>query len=76
VSINIGEMIVVLLVAVLVIKPENLPDTAFKLGKWFKWLRQTTTHLKQEIDRTVQEPTDSVPQIDVKKTPEEVSHDL
>ncbi len=50
-----GEILVVVVVALLVIKPENLPDTAFKLGKWFKWLRTTTHQIKREWEAPLQD---------------------
>jgi Sec-independent protein translocase protein TatA len=53
VSISISEIAVVLVVALVVIKPEQLPDVAFKLGKWAKQLRGTMTKLRREIDGTV-----------------------
>lgn len=59
-NISISEIIVVLLVALLVIKPEQLPDVAFKLGKWSKRLRDTMTKLRQEVDGTVTKVTQEV----------------
>jgi Sec-independent protein translocase protein TatA len=49
--ISISEVVVVLIVAVLFIKPENLPDAAYTVGKWVKWLRQTTQHVRHEIEK-------------------------
>jgi Sec-independent protein translocase protein TatA len=49
-SISVSEIVVVLLVALLVIKPEKLPDVAFKCGQLLKWLRQTKAKLQQEIE--------------------------
>jgi sec-independent protein translocase protein TatB len=47
--ISFSEILVILLVALLVIKPEQLPGAAFALGKWVKWLQQIVTHVKREI---------------------------
>ena len=48
--INLSEILVILLVALLVIKPEKLPDAAKKLGRWIKWMRNTANHIKDEFD--------------------------
>jgi len=48
--INFSEIAVVLLVALLVIKPEKLPAVAFTLGRWLKWIRSATHRFKQEMD--------------------------
>jgi Sec-independent protein translocase protein TatA len=58
VSINISEVLVVVVVALLFIKPEDLPDTAYTLGKWLKWLRQTTDNVRREIEK----PLETIPQ--------------
>jgi Sec-independent protein translocase protein TatA len=55
-SINFSEILLVLVVAVLVIKPEKLPATAYNLGKWLRWLRQTTASIKQEIENPAEKP--------------------
>lgn len=60
-SISFSEVLVIVLVALLVIKPENLPDTAFKLGKWLKWLRQTTANIKNEIEGPLEKLTHDKP---------------
>ena len=52
-NVSLSEIIVILLVALLVIKPEQLPEVALKLGKWTKGLRKTYTKVRQEIDGTV-----------------------
>jgi Sec-independent protein translocase protein TatA len=48
--INFSEILVILLVALLVIKPAHLPNVTFTLGRWLKWLRQTTSTLKRELE--------------------------
>ena len=37
--INFGEILVILLVILLVIKPENLPNIACKFGKLLNWFK-------------------------------------
>lgn len=46
---HITEILVILLVALLVIKPEQLPDAAFKLGRFIKWAHQIIAKIKQDI---------------------------
>ncbi len=53
-SIHFSEMLVILLVALLVIKPERLPDTAAKLGRLIKWVQQLVAKIKNEVDVTTQ----------------------
>ncbi len=52
-NISISEIIVVILVALIVIKPEQLPGAAFKLGQWTKRFKTTVAKLRNEIDGTV-----------------------
>lgn len=47
--ISFSEILVVLLVAILVIKPEKLPDAAHALGRWVRWFKQTVAKIKEEI---------------------------
>lgn len=49
---SISELLVILIVALLVIKPERLPDTARTIGRTVQWFRQSLAKLKQEIDET------------------------
>ena len=56
--ISISEIIVVLLVAVVVIKPEQLPEVAYTLGKWSKRVRSTLNNLRAELDGTVKQLSD------------------
>lgn len=48
-NINFSEILVILVVALLVIKPDRLPDAAFKLGRWVKWFRQMVAKIKNEL---------------------------
>lgn len=49
--INFSEIMLVLIVALLVIKPDRLPETARALGRWFSWMRQTSQKIKQEMEK-------------------------
>lgn len=44
-----SEMLVILIVALLVIKPERLPEIALKLGRLIKWMRQSVAKIKTAI---------------------------
>lgn len=46
---SISEIIVVLLVALLVIKPEQLPEVAFTLGRFAQSIRRLFTKVKDEM---------------------------
>lgn len=49
-NIHLSEILVVLIVALLVIKPEQLPMLARKLGQWVAWARSTLSKIKGELD--------------------------
>ncbi len=49
-NISFSEILVILLVALLVIRPDRLPEAAFKLGRWVKWLRQMVAQIKRDIE--------------------------
>lgn len=56
-SFSISEILVILLIALLVIKPEQLPEVAFSLGRFIQSLRDTVTKLKTEVTNFI-EPSD------------------
>jgi Sec-independent protein translocase protein TatA len=45
---SISEIVVILLIALLVIKPEQLPDVAFSLGQFAKLLKRSINKIKKE----------------------------
>lgn len=47
---SISEIIVILLIALLVIKPEQLPDVAFTLGRFAKSIRKMFDKVKGEMN--------------------------
>jgi len=49
--ISFSEILLILIVALLVIKPAHLPEAAKTLGRWFKWMRQTSDKIKKEIEK-------------------------
>ncbi len=50
-QISFSEILVILLVALLVIKPEKLPDAIRTFSRCVKWMRQSALKVKQEIDK-------------------------
>lgn len=59
---SLSEILIILLVALIVIKPAHLPDAAKKLGHWFNWLRTTHAKIKTEMAK----PLDLFPTIEKK----------
>lgn len=49
-NISISEVLVVLLVALLVIKPEQLPEVALTMGRFAKSIRRLFTKVKEEMN--------------------------
>lgn len=47
---SISEIIVILLIALLVIKPEQLPDVAFTLGRFAQTIRRMFAKVKDEMN--------------------------
>ena len=54
-SISVSEIALVLFVALLVIKPDKLPETAYTLGKWLRLLRDGTAKIKREVEGAMTE---------------------
>jgi Sec-independent protein translocase protein TatA len=50
----ISEIIVILVVALLVIKPERIPETVYTLGRGLKKLRAIVTTIQQEIEKPLE----------------------
>ena len=44
---NISEIIIILLVSLLVIKPDQLPNVALHLGHGIKWIKNMIAKIKQ-----------------------------
>ncbi len=47
---SLSEILVVLLIALLVVKPEQLPDVALSLGKFVKTVRGMFAKVKDEMN--------------------------
>jgi len=50
VNFSISEIIVILLIALLVIKPEQLPEVAFTMGKFIKTMQRMFGKIKSEMN--------------------------
>lgn len=48
-NVSVSELIVILLIALLVIKPEQMPGIAFRVGQLTKKARQMMGKLKAEM---------------------------
>jgi Tat protein translocase TatB subunit len=46
-----AELIVILLIAVLVIGPDKVPEAARKAGKWYSEFRRITTDVTSQVTR-------------------------
>jgi Sec-independent protein translocase protein TatA len=54
VNFSISEILVILLIALLVIKPEQLPDVAFTLGRFTQSIRRMFAKVKDEMDGIIE----------------------
>lgn len=61
---SISEIIVILLIALLVIKPEQLPEVAHTLGRFAQTIRRMFAKIKNEmngfIDSVEKSPTENI----------------
>lgn len=60
-----GEMLVVLIIAVIFLGPDKIPETARTLGKWFHELKSSMDEIKQSFEADVREGSQNI----VKPTP-------
>lgn len=47
---NLSEILLILLVALLVIKPEHLPGALKTLGRALRWVRNLASNIREEWD--------------------------
>lgn len=57
--ISVSELLVILLVALLVIKPAHLPDAAKSLARAIRWIKGISDTLKKELDKTLKSDADA-----------------
>lgn len=56
-----GELILVALAALLLIKPKNLPQLATTLGRWYSQLRNGLNEIKTSVEQTLKDDPPSSP---------------
>ncbi len=52
---SVSEVILILLIALLVIKPEKLPDVAFSLGRFAQTIRRMLGKVKSEVNGFIED---------------------
>ena len=63
-NVSISEIIVILLIALLVIKPEQLPEVAFTLGRFAQSVRRLFSKVKEEMNDVLTSVEKSVEKIE------------
>ena len=53
-NVSISEIIVVVLIALLVIKPEDAPRVAYTIGRLLQSIRRSFHHFKNEVNTFVE----------------------
>lgn len=61
---SVSEVIVVLLVALLVIKPEQMPDVAFSLGRFASVIKRLLSKMKTELNELTNMPEKFLDQVE------------
>lgn len=55
------EILVIVIVALLVFGPEQLPALAKSIGSWLKQAKQVMGHVKDEVNKAAQEASTAKP---------------
>lgn len=58
-NISVSELLVILLIGLLVIKPNQLPEVAYALGRLMQAVQRQIAKIKKEMDVFVQSGRDS-----------------
>jgi sec-independent protein translocase protein TatA len=59
-GIGLGEIIFILIIALLVFGPGRLPDAAHSLGKGINWLRKSSSEASRQISKEWEEIKDDM----------------
>ena len=60
-NLGTGEVLVILVVALVVLGPEKLPGAARQAGRWLGELRRVSSGFQAELRDALQEPVDQTP---------------
>ena len=60
-NLGTGEVLVILVVALLVLGPDKLPGAARQAGRWIGELRRLSSGFQAELRDALQEPVDQTP---------------
>jgi sec-independent protein translocase protein TatB len=60
-NLGTGEVLVILVVALLVLGPDKLPGAARQVGRWLGELRRLSSGFQAELRDALQEPVDGKP---------------
>ncbi len=66
-----GEILVILVIAVIFLGPEKIPETARTLGKWFNEIKSSVDEVKKSFEADLKESPSA--NNDQKKTDSQVS---
>jgi sec-independent protein translocase protein TatB len=55
-----GELLIVLIIALIFLGPEKIPQTARTLGKWFHELKGTMDDVKNAFEKDFNEPSKNI----------------
>ena len=76
-----GEIIIILLIALVVLGPRRLPEMARKIGEWTAELRKAAREVRQGLEAEIEDLKEikddlTAPVQELKKTADEVGKDL
>ncbi len=54
IDISFWEILVIIIVALVIIKPENVPKVACNIGRWFRYLKNLSTSLTTAVNKQIQ----------------------
>jgi sec-independent protein translocase protein TatB len=60
-NLGTGEVLVILVVALVVLGPDKLPGAARQAGRWIGELRRLSSGFQAELRDALQEPVDQTP---------------
>ena len=60
-NLGTGEVLVILVVALVVLGPDKLPSAARQVGRWLGELRRLSSGFQAELRDALQEPVDQTP---------------